>query len=36
LLHLAVDADTPVDEFHTNSVVNFPCAATTKLLVTTL
>ena len=33
LLHLAVDADTPVDEFHTNSVVNFPSAAATKLLV---
>jgi hypothetical protein len=33
LLHLAVDSETPVDEFHTNSVVRFPCAATTKLLV---
>lgn len=33
LLHLAVDSETPVDEFHTNSVVTFPCAATTKLLI---
>ena len=33
MLHLAVDSETPVDEFHTNSVVTFPCAATTKLLI---
>ncbi|XP_033211455.1 protein fem-1 homolog B isoform X2 [Belonocnema kinseyi] len=33
LLHLAVNAETPVDDFHTNDVCKFPCAATAKLLV---
>jgi len=33
LLHLAVDQQTPVDEFHTNDVVKFPCYSTTKLLL---
>lgn len=33
LLHLAVNADTPVDNFYTNDVCKFPCAATAKLLV---
>ncbi|KAG7210254.1 hypothetical protein KM043_011802 [Ampulex compressa] len=33
LLHLAVNADTPVDDFHTNDVCKFPCAATAKLLI---
>ncbi|KAJ8681326.1 hypothetical protein QAD02_017113 [Eretmocerus hayati] len=33
LLHLAVNAETPVDDFHTNDVCKFPCAATTKLLI---
>ncbi|XP_046629470.1 protein fem-1 homolog B isoform X1 [Neodiprion virginianus] len=33
LLHLAVNADTPVDEFHTNDVCKFPCAATAKFLI---
>ncbi|VEN59219.1 unnamed protein product [Callosobruchus maculatus] len=34
LLHLACNAETPVDEFHTNDVCKFPCAETTKLLIT--
>ncbi|XP_058796815.1 protein fem-1 homolog B-like isoform X2 [Phymastichus coffea] len=33
LLHLAVNADTPVDDFHTSDVCKFPCAATAKLLI---
>ncbi|XP_043674739.1 protein fem-1 homolog B-like isoform X1 [Vespula pensylvanica] len=33
LLHLAVNSETPVDDFHTNDVCKFPCAATAKLLV---
>lgn len=33
LLHLAVNSETPVDDFHTNDVCKFPCAATVKLLV---
>ncbi|XP_066601371.1 protein fem-1 homolog B-like [Prorops nasuta] len=33
LLHLAVNPETPVDDFHTNDVCKFPCAATTKLLI---
>lgn len=33
LLHLAVDSETIVDDFHTNSIVRFPCSATTKLLI---
>ena len=33
LLHLAVDSDTPVNDFHTSDVVQFPCAKTTKLLI---
>ncbi|XP_073999777.1 protein fem-1 homolog B isoform X3 [Rhodnius prolixus] len=33
LLHLAVNPDTPVDNFHTNDVCRFPCASTTKLLI---
>ncbi|KAJ9592024.1 hypothetical protein L9F63_001463, partial [Diploptera punctata] len=33
LLHLCVNADTPVDDFHTNDVCKFPCAATAKLLI---
>nr|CAH7728174.1 unnamed protein product [Callosobruchus chinensis] len=33
LLHLACNAETPVDEFHTNDVCKFPCAETTKLLI---
>ncbi|KAL6427861.1 hypothetical protein ACFW04_008359 [Cataglyphis niger] len=33
LLHLAVNAETPVDDFHTNDVCKFPCAATAKLLI---
>ncbi|CAL7950832.1 unnamed protein product [Xylocopa violacea] len=33
LLHLAVNAATLVDDFHTNHVCKFPCAATAKLLI---
>lgn len=33
LLHLACNAETPVDDFHTNDVCKFPCAETTKLLI---
>lgn len=33
LLHLSVNADTPVDEFHTKYVCKFPCAATACMLV---
>ena len=33
LLHFAVNQLTPVDDFHTNEVVRFPCLATTKLLL---
>lgn len=32
-LHLTVNASTPVDNFHTDEVCKFPCAATTKLLI---
>lgn len=34
LLHLAVNADTPVDEFHTKYVCKFPCSATACMLIT--
>ncbi|XP_003697660.1 protein fem-1 homolog B [Apis florea] len=33
LLHLAVNAATVVDDFHTNYVCKFPCAATAKLFI---
>lgn len=33
LLHLCVNAETPVDNFHTNDVCKFPCSATAKLLI---
>nr|CAI5816887.1 unnamed protein product [Callosobruchus analis] len=33
LLHLACNAETPVDEFHTNDVCKFPCAETAMLLI---
>ncbi|XP_015127135.1 protein fem-1 homolog B [Diachasma alloeum] len=33
LLHLAVNAKTPVDDFHTNNVCKFPCLATAQLLI---
>uniref|UniRef100_T1JE69 Protein fem-1 homolog B n=1 Tax=Strigamia maritima TaxID=126957 RepID=T1JE69_STRMM len=33
LLHLIAHSDTVVDDFHTNDVCNFPCAATAKLLI---
>ncbi|RWS08324.1 Protein fem-1-like protein [Dinothrombium tinctorium] len=33
LLHLCVNAETPVDDFHTKNVCKFPCSSTTKLLV---
>ncbi|XP_070155288.1 protein fem-1 homolog B isoform X2 [Polyergus mexicanus] len=33
LLHLAVNAETPVDDFHTNDVCKFPCLATARLLI---
>ncbi|XP_050674604.1 protein fem-1 homolog B-like isoform X2 [Leptidea sinapis] len=33
LLHLAVDRRTPVDDFHTSSVCQFPCTRTTRLLL---
>lgn len=33
LLHLAVNSDTPVDEFHTKYVCKFPCAATACMLI---
>ncbi|KAG8039160.1 hypothetical protein G9C98_003467 [Cotesia typhae] len=33
LLHLAINAKTPVDDFHTNDVCKFPCCATAKLLI---
>lgn len=33
LLHLAVNEDTVVDDFHTHRVCKFPCAATAKLLI---
>lgn len=33
LLHLAVNAETPVDDFHTKNVCKFPCGATTQLLI---
>ncbi|CAB0035738.1 unnamed protein product [Trichogramma brassicae] len=33
ILHLAVNPETPVDDFHTNDVCNFPCASTAKLLI---
>ncbi|XP_017759150.1 PREDICTED: protein fem-1 homolog B [Eufriesea mexicana] len=33
LLHLAVNAATPIDGFHTNHVCKFPCAGTAKLLI---
>lgn len=33
LLHLALNAQTPVDDFHTNDVCQFPCLDVTKLLL---
>ena len=33
LLHLVVDSETPVDHFHTNNFVRFPCSVTTKILL---
>jgi len=33
LLHLSVNQQTTVDDFHTNEVCGFPCVATTKLLL---
>jgi len=33
LLHLSVNQQTPVDDFHTNEICTFPCIATTKLLL---
>nr|XP_018898365.1 PREDICTED: protein fem-1 homolog B-like isoform X2 [Bemisia tabaci] len=33
LLHLCLDSETPVDNFHTNDVCKFPCLATAKLLI---
>ncbi|KAL1502206.1 hypothetical protein ABEB36_007382 [Hypothenemus hampei] len=33
LLHLACNAETPVDDFHTSDVCKFPCAETTRLLI---
>merc|ERR1719334_563391 len=33
LLHLTVNQQTPVDDFHTNEVCKFPCASTSKLLL---
>lgn len=35
LLHLCVNADTPLDDFHINDVCKFPCATTAKLLIQT-
>ncbi|XP_014616082.1 PREDICTED: protein fem-1 homolog B-like [Polistes canadensis] len=32
-LHLAVNSETPVDDFHTDDVCKFPCADTAKLLI---
>ncbi|KAJ8717691.1 hypothetical protein PYW07_005621 [Mythimna separata] len=33
LLHLAADRRTPVDDFHTSDVCQFPCSRTTRLLL---
>ena len=33
LVHLAVDSETPVDDFHINDVCKFPCSDTTKVLL---
>lgn len=33
MLHLALNAQTPVDDFHTNDVVQFPCLLVSKLLL---
>ncbi|CAG9766351.1 unnamed protein product [Ceutorhynchus assimilis] len=33
LLHLACNAETPVDDFHTSDICKFPCAETTRLLI---
>lgn len=33
LLHLSLNAQTPIDDFHTNDVVQFPCVETAKLLL---
>ncbi|XP_042900716.1 protein fem-1 homolog B-like [Parasteatoda tepidariorum] len=33
LLHLAVNVDTIVDEFHTKYVCKFPCASTARMLI---
>ncbi|XP_034241275.1 protein fem-1 homolog B isoform X2 [Thrips palmi] len=35
LLHLCVNVDTPIDDFHINDVCKFPCATTAKLLIQT-
>ena len=33
LLHLSVNFQTPVDDFHTNHVCKFPCADVARLLM---
>ncbi|XP_054159146.1 protein fem-1 homolog B-like [Oppia nitens] len=33
ILHLSVNADTPIDDFYTKNVCKFPCATTSKLLI---
>ncbi|XP_045483090.1 protein fem-1 homolog B isoform X1 [Harmonia axyridis] len=33
LLHLACNSETPVDDFHTINICQFPCAETTNLLI---
>lgn len=33
MLHLAMNAQTPVDDFHTNDVCQFPCLDVAKLLL---
>ncbi|KAL3285690.1 hypothetical protein HHI36_000221 [Cryptolaemus montrouzieri] len=33
LLHLACNAETPVDDFHTIDICKFPCADTARLLI---
>ncbi|XP_013187605.1 protein fem-1 homolog B isoform X1 [Amyelois transitella] len=33
ILHLAVNRQTPVDDFHTSDVCQFPCMRTTRLLL---
>lgn len=33
LVHLAVDSQTPINDFHIRDIIRFPCAKTTKLLI---